>query len=259
MAQTLGRGECNAREFAGAARPLGRCEMAEGADRCDPNRSSSDPLESAASLLYQRRSARRTTHPRCMTHNRFDSAFYQRFYVNPRTRVTTRQEMARRGRAVAALVHYLELPVKTILDAGCGLGLLRPTMLSAFPGATYTGIEVSEHLCKRYGWTQASLATYRSRSRFDLILCYDVLQYLSDRDAARALANLGRLCRGALYFHAPTQEDWEDNADRSCSDGDIQLRAADWYRDRLERHFHSVGFGLHVRRGVPFAQWELEK
>lgn len=194
-----------------------------------------------------------------MPPNQFDPDFYQRFYVNPRTRVTTQAEMSRRARAIAALVQYLELPVKKILDAGCGLGLMRSPLLKAFPDATYTGIEVSEHLCKRYGWTQASLATYRARSRYDLITCYDVLQYLPDFAATRALANLGRLCRGALYFHAPTHEDWQANADRSCSDSDIHLRDADWYRTRLARNFHYVGFGVHVRRGVSFAQWELER
>jgi len=191
--------------------------------------------------------------------SRFDRTFYQRFYVNPRTRVTTREEMSRRANAVAALMKHLELPVRSVLDAGCGLGLMRAPLLRAFPKVTYTGIEVSEHICKRYGWTQASLASYKPARRFDLVLCYDVLQYLSDRDAVRAMANLGRLTRGALYFHAPTKEDWRGNADLLCSDGDIHLREADWYRTRLERHFVHAGFGLHVRGNVPFAQWELER
>src|SRR3954452_10060084 len=194
-----------------------------------------------------------------MSHSRFDKSFYQRFYVNPRTRVTTRDEMSRRAVAMGALAKHLDLPMRRILDAGCGMGWMRSALLKAFPSATYTGLEVSEHLCKRHGWIQASLADYRSRSRFDLIICYDVLQYLSDREAIRALANLARLCRGAVYFHAPTQEDWKENADAACSDGDIHLRPADWYRSRLERNFDHAGFGLHVRRGVPFAQWELEK
>lgn len=190
---------------------------------------------------------------------RFGPAFYQRFYENPRTRVTTRAEMTRRAAAVAALVKQLELPVRRLLDAGCGLGLMRPALLEAFPGASYTGIEVSEHLCERHGWTRASLADYRPRGRFDLVVCYDVLQYMTDREAARALANLARLCRGALYFIAPTREDWHGNADRSCSDSDVELRAAQWYRARLARHFHYVGFGLHIRRGVAFGQLELEQ
>ena len=197
--------------------------------------------------------------PFAMPHNRFDRSFYQRFYMNPRTRVTTREEMTRRALLVAASMKYLELPVRRILDAGCGMGWMRAPLLKAFPGASYVGLEVSEHLCKRYGWTQASLAEYRVRGAFDLIICYDVLQYLSDREASRAVANVARLCRGALYFHAPTEEDWRENADRSCSDGDIRLRPANWYRSKLERHFDFAGFGLYVRRGVPFAQWELEK
>lgn len=190
---------------------------------------------------------------------RFDASFYRRFYGDPRTRVTSREEMALRANAVAALMKHLELPVRAILDAGCGLGLMRAPLLKAFRAATYTGIEVSEHLCKRHGWTQVSLADYRPRTRFDLILCYDVLQYLPDREATRALANLARLARGALYFHAPTREDWQENADLTCSDGDIRLRDASWYRSRLSRHFDHAGFGLYIRRGVPFAQWELEK
>lgn len=194
-----------------------------------------------------------------MPDNAFDARFYQRFYVDPRTRVTTRAEMSRRATAVAVLAKQLQLPVERILDAGCGLGWMRPALLRGFPRATYVGLEVSEHLCRQHGWTQASLATYRSRARFDLIICYDVMQYLPERDASRAMSNLGRLCRGALYFHAPTREDWRHNADRSCSDSDIHLRAAAWYRARLARHFRHAGFGLYVRRGVFFGQWELEK
>lgn len=194
-----------------------------------------------------------------MSHNRFDANFYKRFYTEPRTRVTTQAEMTLRATAVAALVRQLELPVGRILDAGCGLGWMRTALSRAFPRATYVGLEVSEHLCKRHGWTQGSLATYRARARFDLIICYDVLQYLSDRDAARAMRNIGRLSRGAVYFHAPTLEDWRHNADRSCSDGDIHLRSAGWYRSRLSHSFHHAGFGLHVRRGVPAIQWELER
>jgi 2-polyprenyl-3-methyl-5-hydroxy-6-metoxy-1,4-benzoquinol methylase len=194
-----------------------------------------------------------------MSHNRFDAAFYQQFYANPRTRVASRPEMERRAAAVAALVTFLELPVKRILDAGCGLGWMRRPLLRAFPDARYVGLEVSEHLCERHGWTHKSLADYAPRGRFDLVICYDVLQYLSDSEARRALANLAHLCRGILYFHAPTQEDWERNADTSVSDAAIHLRAGEWYRKRLGRDFHALGFGIHVKHDVPFAQWELER
>lgn len=194
-----------------------------------------------------------------MPNDTFDAGFYQRFYLDPVTRVTTRTEMARRAGTIATLVKQLELPVRRILDAGCGLGWMRPPLQRAFPHAAYTGLEVSEHLCRRYGWTNASLASYRSRAPFDLVICHDVMQYLPDAAAARAMANLGRLCRGALHFHVPTVEDWRRNADRSCSDGDIRLRTTQWYRSRLARSFRHAGFGIYVRRGVALLQWELEK
>src|SRR5690606_24289367 len=113
-----------------------------------------------------------------MAHSAFDSEFYQRFYLSPRTRVTTAAEMRRRATTVATIVKQLQLPVRRILDAGCGLGWMRPALSEAFPRSTYVGLEVSEHLCRLHGWTQASLAAYRSRARFDLIICYDVMQYV---------------------------------------------------------------------------------
>lgn len=167
--------------------------------------------------------------------------------------------MKQRSRTIAALVRHLGIPVKRICDAGCGLGLMRTPLLREFPAATYLGVDSSEHLCNKYGWKRGSVADFTAPGRFDLIVCYDVLQYLKDREAARAIANLARLCRGALYFHAPTSEDWRRNADRALSDAEIHLRPAAWYRKRLARYFRHAGFGVHVRRGVLFVQWELEK
>ena len=194
-----------------------------------------------------------------MPRRAFDAAFYRRFYFDPRTQVTSRAETVARAKTVAALVEHLDIPVRTILDAGCGLGWMRRPLLRAFPRATYTGIEVSRHVCERYGWTHASLSSYRTRRRFDLVICDDVLQYLTDFEAARAIANIGRLCRGALFLQAPTREDWRRNADRSCSDEDIHLRPTSWYRTRLMRRFRHAGFGLYVRRNIPLLQWELSR
>src|SRR6202049_2969903 len=132
----------------------------------------------------------------------FDLAYYQRFYFNRRTAVTSRSEMRARARLISGCVDYIGLPVAKILDAGCGVGLLRTPLLRGLKRASYTGLEFSDYLCQRYGWRQGSIETYRTRERFDLVICYDVLQYLSSAQARRAIANLARLCRGALYFGA---------------------------------------------------------
>jgi 2-polyprenyl-3-methyl-5-hydroxy-6-metoxy-1,4-benzoquinol methylase len=188
----------------------------------------------------------------------FDQDYYQRFYYNPRTAVTSRAEMRARGRMIAACAQYVGLPVKSILDAGCGVGLLKAPLTRAFPAARYVGLEYSEYLCKRYGWRQGSVATLRTRERFDLVVCYDVLQYLGVQEARRAIANLARVCRGALYFGALTTEDWRDNCDQSRTDRIPGLRPGAWYRRELKRAFRPVGCGVWLKRNVNLTLWDLD-
>jgi hypothetical protein len=90
-------------------------------------------------------------------------------------------------------------------------------------------------------------------------VCYDVLQYLGDREAVRAMANLARLCRGALYFSALTREDWDLYCDQSRTDADVHVRSARWYAQRLARHFVPLGGGLYARKGVELPLWALER
>jgi SAM-dependent methyltransferase len=189
---------------------------------------------------------------------RFDRDYYRRFYFDPRTAVISGQEMRARARLIAAYAEHLGLPVRRVLDAGCGIGLLRRPLLRLLPRATYIGLEASEYLCTRYGWERGLLQSYRATSPFDLAICYDVLQYLEDAAAARALANLARLCRGVLYFTALTSEDWRWNCDRRRTDPNVHLRPAEWYRSRLRRNFREVGAGFWLRRSAPLTVWELE-
>jgi hypothetical protein len=38
----------------------------------------------------------------------------------------------------------------------------------------------------------------------------------------------------------------------------VLLRPAEWYRERLRRHFREVGAGFWLPRGSPLIVWELE-
>ena len=189
----------------------------------------------------------------------FDADFYQRYYVDPRTRVASRVDAVKLGRFVCAYTAYLGFTVRCVLDAGCGLGHLRQPVREMFPRARYLGLESSEYLCRRYGWIRGNIADYRPRRPFDLVFCHDVLQYLPDREASRALVNLARVCGGALYFSVLTLEDWRRNADRARTDSGVQLRPAAWYKSRLSRRFRPLGGGLLVRRGYDPLLWELER
>jgi 2-polyprenyl-3-methyl-5-hydroxy-6-metoxy-1,4-benzoquinol methylase len=188
----------------------------------------------------------------------FDHEYYKRFYFDPKTAVTNKKEMQDRARLIAAYALHTGLPTRRILDAGCGTGLLKPWLKRYLPRATYTGIEASAYLCQRFGWEQEQIETYKPAAPFDVVVCYDVLQYLDSGTAQRALANFGKLCRGVLYFTALTRVDWEHNCDRSRTDSNVHLRSAQWYRSRLSRNFREAGCGFWLRRGAPFTVWDLE-
>ncbi len=189
---------------------------------------------------------------------RFGREYYQRYYFDPRSAVVTAAEMRHRARLIAALTDHAGLPVRRILEAGAGTGMLRRELKRLLPRARYVTLEASEYLCKRYGWEQGRIETYRAHSPFDLVICYDVLQYLEASAARGALANFARLCRGVLYFSALTRLDVERNCDPRRTDRDVHLRSARWYRKHLTRHFREAGLGFWLRRGAPLTLWELE-
>jgi len=190
---------------------------------------------------------------------RFDEKYYRRFYGNPATRAASRADITRLADFICGYTRYLGLRVTRVLDAGCGLGHSRESVLRFFPAAKWIGLEASEYMARRRGFVHSTLEDYRARAPFDLIICNDVLQYADDLAARRALANLGRLSRGVLYFRVMTTGDWKSVADRSRSDGDVHHRPADWYRSRLARKFRPLGGGLLARRGCEPLLWELER
>lgn len=189
----------------------------------------------------------------------FDEAYYRRYYHDPRTAVTSRSEMRERAELITTCVRYIGLPVNRILDAGCGVGLLRAPLLRRLPRAQYTGLEASEYLCRRYGWQHGTLQTLADDAQYELVVCYDVLQYLGREAARQAIAKLTRLCRGALYFGALTSGDWQYNCDQSRTDRVPGLRSAAWYRRELTRGFTQLGCGMWLRRGAPVTVWDLDR
>ena len=201
----------------------------------------------------------RARNPAISSSTAFDSAYFRKFYTNAATRVVTPAEMRTRARLIVAILAQASIPVRRILDAGCGVGLLKKPFAEFLPRARYTGLEFSDYLCERYGWTQGSVVDFTPAHPSDLVVCYDVLQYLDDRAAARAIVNLSRLSRAALYVSALTGEDWRENCDRSRTDRAVHLRSGDWYRRRLKRHFTYLGFGVWLRKDVTAILWDMER
>jgi SAM-dependent methyltransferase len=189
---------------------------------------------------------------------RFDAGYYRRFYGARKTRVADLDATRRLAGFVVGYLRYLRVPLRSVLDVGCGLGHWRTALQELAPRARHHGVEVSDYLCKRFGWTRGSVVDHRPGRTFDLVVCQGVLQYLDDGAAARALDNLARLARGALYLEALTRRDWRENCDRRVTDGAVHLRDGAFYRDRLRRHFTAVGGGVFVRTTAGVTTFELE-
>jgi SAM-dependent methyltransferase len=189
----------------------------------------------------------------------FDEAYYQRYYFDKKTSVVDPGHVERLGNFVCSYLKYLRVPVKRVLDVGCGIGLWREIVAKHFPGASYQGVEFSEYLCERYGWERGSVVDYASAEPFDLVICQAVLSYLSPADLKLALRNLGQLSRGALYVEAATREDYErDIIDDALADPRLFRHRAELYRRGLRESLTELGGGVWLSRKLDVPLFELE-
>ena len=189
----------------------------------------------------------------------FDEAYYQRFYFDKKTSVVDPAHVERLCAFVAAYLEYLRVPVQRVLDIGCGIGLWQGLIARHFPRASYHGVEISDYLCQRYGWERGSVVDYAATEPFDLVICQGVLPYLSPPDLRRALANLGRLSRGALYVEAVSREDYErDVIDEDLTDARQFRHRVALYRRGLREHLLELGGGLWLNRQAEVPLFALE-
>ena len=189
----------------------------------------------------------------------FDEAYYQRFYFNKKTSVVDPAHVQRLGAFVCSYLQYLRVPVRRVLDVGCGIGLWRDVIQRHYPDAQFQGVEYSAYLCSRFGWERGSVVDYRATAPYDLVICQGVLPYLSGADLKLALRNLGRLSHGALYVEAVAREDWEqDTVDETLTDPNLLQHPAALYRCGLAEGFNELGGGVWLSRKAELPLFALE-
>ncbi len=165
----------------------------------------------------------------------YDRAYFDKWY-----RKSGIGDAARLQRKVALAVtmaeYHLGRPLRTVLDIGCGEGAWRAPLLKLRPKARYLGFDSSEYAVRRYGAKRdlhfarfGDFAVLRPCPPVDLLICSDVLHYLSTRELARGLPGLAELCAGIAFLEVFAKEDETEGDDVG-----FQARPARVYRQRFE-------------------------
>ncbi len=173
-----------------------------------------------------------------MTKN-YDHAYFKRWYSD--RGIAGRAGLARKvAMAVAIAEFYLERPIRSVLDVGCGEAAWRAPLLKLRPKLHYQGVDSSEYAVAKYGRSRnlalasfGQLAELRFGRPVDLLICSDVMHYVPTAELKRGLSGFAELCDGVAFLELYAKGD--DIA------GDMQgflPRTADSYR----KWFAAAGF-----------------
>jgi SAM-dependent methyltransferase len=167
---------------------------------------------------------------------RFDQSYFDRWYRDPRYRIATPADVRRRvllATGVAELV--LGRRIRSVLDIGCGEASWRAPLVRLRPRVRYEGVDASEYVVRRYGRSRGirlgsvgELDRAGLRGKFDIVICADVLHFLSDREVERGLEHIHRLLGGVAYLPTFTSAD-EVEGDV----GALRSRSPKWYLSRF--------------------------
>lgn len=146
---------------------------------------------------------------------RYDRTYFDRWYRSPRHRVRPAAELERTvGMALGVAEYVLGRPVRSVLDVGCGEGRWQPVLQRLRPGSRYAGVDSSEYVVRRYGARRnirlgsfGRLDEVGLDGEYDLVVCADVLHYLSAAEIARGLEALVPHVGGLAYLETMTSAD----------------------------------------------------
>jgi SAM-dependent methyltransferase len=181
------------------------------------------------------------------TEKRYDKRYFERWYRGTRTRVHSPDDVERKVRlAVAAAEFMLGREIVSVLDVGAGEGAWQPILRRLRPEVRYLGVDPSEYAVRKFGTRRNlvrgsldALDEAPLRGRFDLVVCADVLNYVSASALRRGIAQIAGRLRGVAYLEIYTSDD-ELTGDLHA----IGLRPPAYYR-RLLREAGLIRCGMH--------------
>ena len=161
----------------------------------------------------------------------YDRAYYDKWYRGP-GRVTSFHELRRKVTTVVANTEYfLRRPLKNVLDVGCGEAPWYVHLKAMRARSTYIGVDPSDYVvnafAKHRNVRRGNFSDLSEVSgKFDLVVCADVMHYLTDDQIREGLPRIVKHMCGLGFFEVYTKEDHIY--------GDIEgfhRRPARWYRE----------------------------
>ena len=151
-----------------------------------------------------------------MTHTKkYDRAYFDRWYRDPRSRVVTPAVIARKAHLVIGVAEYfLGRTVRSVLDVGCGEGDWYRALKTMRPGIRYLGIDPSPYVVERFGRRRnmrlgafGDVAEHAGGRMFDAIICSDVMQYVAPPELRRGVEQIAAHLEGVAFLEAHTTAD----------------------------------------------------
>ncbi len=164
---------------------------------------------------------------------RYDRAYFDRWYRG-RAPIGAESEVRRKvALAVIVAEYFLRRQLRNVIDIGCGEAPWCMHLQTLRPAVRYAGFDPSDYAVQQFGALRnvrlgsfGELASLRIRERFDLLVCADVLHYLSEEEIHRGLPAMIKLMRGAAFLEVLTRED-QIIGDKVG----LTVRPAGWYRE----------------------------
>ena len=163
---------------------------------------------------------------------RYEQDYFDRWYRSSRAVVRPAAVQRKVRLALAATEYLLDRELRTVLDIGCGEAPWRAHLRRMRPDVEYTGVDPSEYAVRRFGRRRdilpgsfTTLDQIGLARSYDLIVCSDVLQYLTSAEVRKGLRIVAKRLGGVAFIEAFTVKD--------DMIGDRELwheRSAAWYR-----------------------------
>ncbi len=148
----------------------------------------------------------------------------------------------------------LEFPTSSMLDVGCGHGAYEQYISSRWgdEAPEYLGIDLDRDLIDSIvggPFKCSSLMGFKSRKKYDIVLCHSVLQYVEDLDGAvRKLRSLVRKTGFVSVFQTMSREDYQRYQEK-WDDPYAIKRTKKTYKRAFLKEFDIVGYGVLTPKG----------